>query len=270
MLIKYVILAALLMPSIMAALSDEEMADALIKAEKEGELVKTFKKFEKGQNHFELSHALANVAKIPEHMPKVATCLRTVDPFPTEMSRVSDLVHYTLELISDNTEDDTESFTKVIASFEPSDVKPLASIRYRTLHRSDAVKVLENVMAKSPQLITGSLSRWLANHSFDQDSSFYAFDKVAREQVFQYLTFFATEDALNDALAIVTKNEHYKVESDMMCCNFQDSFPRDLVTKLSALLAFVKDRNARIKMILTFLPKVLVSMVADYLRASTD
>ena len=41
--------------------------------------------------------ALADVAKVQEHMPKVATCLRTaVDPFPTEMSNVSWLVHYTL------------------------------------------------------------------------------------------------------------------------------------------------------------------------------
>ena len=38
----------------------------------------------------ELSSALADVAKVQEHIPKVATCLRTVvDPFPNEMSRVS-------------------------------------------------------------------------------------------------------------------------------------------------------------------------------------
>ena len=63
-------------------------------------------------------------------MPKVATCLRTVDPFPTEMSHVSELVDGTLFHISYNTEDDAESFAKVIVSFEPSDVKPLASIRH--------------------------------------------------------------------------------------------------------------------------------------------
>ena len=36
---------------------------------------------------------------------------------------------YTVGAISSNTRDDTESFAKVITSFEPSDVKPLASIR---------------------------------------------------------------------------------------------------------------------------------------------
>ena len=102
--------------------------------------------------------------------------------------------------ISHNTHDDTESFAKVIASFEPSDVKPLASIRYRTLRRNDAVKVVENVMAKSPKLITGDLPRWLANHSFDRNSLNYTDFRVAREQTFQYLAFFATERVLNDAL----------------------------------------------------------------------
>ena len=47
MLIKHVFLAALFMPSIMAALSQEEMTDTLIKVEKEEDLVQTFKKFEK-------------------------------------------------------------------------------------------------------------------------------------------------------------------------------------------------------------------------------
>ena len=50
MLIKLAILAALFMPSIMAALSREEMADALIKAENEEDLVQTFKKFESEQD----------------------------------------------------------------------------------------------------------------------------------------------------------------------------------------------------------------------------
>ena len=131
-------------------------------------------------------------------MPKVVTCLRTaVDPFPNEMSHVSKLVHNTLVYISYNTRDDTESFAKVITSFEPSDVKPLASIRSWTLRRNDAVKVLESVMAKSPELITGDLPRWLADHSFDLNSHDYTDDKVAREQAFQYLTSFATEDVLN-------------------------------------------------------------------------
>ena len=70
------------MPSIMAALSKEEMTDALIKAEKEENLVQTFKKFENEQDKGELSCALADVAKVPEHIPKVVTCLRTVVSLP--------------------------------------------------------------------------------------------------------------------------------------------------------------------------------------------
>ena len=188
--------------------------------------MQTFKKFESEQDEHELSHALADVAKVQEHMPKVVTCLRTaVDPFPTEMSHVSGLVHGTLFQISYNTRDDTESFAKVITSFEPSDIKPLASIRHMTLRRNDAVKVLESVMDKSPTLITGDLPRWLADHLFDQNSDDYTRDKVAREQAFQYLTFFATERVLDDALSIVKANEHYKVDSRVFCCDSQNSFP---------------------------------------------
>jgi len=254
----------------MAALSREDITKALT-AENEENLVQTFKKFEEEQDEDDLSLALADIAKVPEHIPKVATCLRTlVDPFPSEMSRVNGLVHYTLANISVNTIDDTESFAKAIASFEPSGVKPLASIRYRILRRKDAVKVLERVMTKSPELITSDLPRWLADHSFDQNSSLYAFDKVVREQAFQYLTFFATEDALNDALAIVKANQHYKVDSHVLCCNFQDSFPHDLVDKLERLLAIVKDRNVRINEALVFLPKVLVDIMIGYVPNSTD
>ena len=80
----------------MAALSKEEMTN-FDQAENEEDLVKTFKKFEKEQNHYTLSCALADVAKVQEHIPKVVTCLRTVaDPFPNEMSHVSWLVHNTL------------------------------------------------------------------------------------------------------------------------------------------------------------------------------
>ena len=46
----------------------------------------------------------------------------------------------------------------------------LLPFAHKTLYRDDAVKVLESVMAKSPELITGDLPRWLANHSFDQNS----------------------------------------------------------------------------------------------------
>ena len=62
-------------------------------------------------------------------MPKVATCLRMAhDPFPKDKMCVSGLVHKTLDEISNNT--DTESFTNVITSFKPSDIKLLASIRF--------------------------------------------------------------------------------------------------------------------------------------------
>jgi len=263
MLIKLVFLAALFVSSIMAALSDEDMAKALIKVENEEDLVQTFKKFKEEQGHFELSHALANVAQVPEHIPKVVTCLRTVDPFPSEMSHVSKIVHNTVGLISYDTRDDSESFANVIVSFQSSDVKPLASIRHRTLSRKDAVKVVESVMAKSSELITGSLSRWLANHSFDQNSVAYAYDKVAREQSFQYLTSFATEGALKNALFIVKANEHFKANSDICCCNSQDSFPHDLVSKLEHLMVIVKARNELINEVLIFLPKVLVDMVIE-------
>ena len=271
MLINLAILAALVVPSIMAArLSREEMADALIKVEKE-DLEKTFKKFKEEQDLDTLSYALADVASIQEHMPKVATCLRTVvDPFPKEMSRTSELVNYTVGVISNNTENDAESFAKVIASFEPSDVKPLASIRYWTFRRDDAVKALESVLKKSPELITGSLSRWLANHSFDQNSDYYTTFGTAREQAFRYLTFFATERVLNDALAIVKANQHYQLKFLVYCCDSHDSFPHDLVTKLERLLAIVKARNAHINEALVFLPTVLADMVADYLPTSTN
>ena len=178
------------------------------------------------QDKYELSLALVNVSKVPEHTPKIATCLRTVvDPFPMEMSHVSDLMDDTLRSISYYTDVDTESFVKVITTFEPSDVKPLASIRYETLRRNDAVKVLKSVMKQSPQLITGSLSRWLANHGFDQNSYGYNDFGVGREQTFQYLASFATESILKDALSIVKANEHYKIDSEVFCCDSHDSFP---------------------------------------------
>ena len=263
-------IAALLISSIMATLSQEDMAKALI-AENEEDLEKTFKKFKSEQNEAHLSFALANIAKAHEHIPKVITCLRTVvDPFPTEMSHASWFVDSTLSYIAYNTLDDTESFAKVITSFELSDIKLLASIRHLTLRRKDAVKVLESVMIKYPKLITGDLSRWLADHLFDQNSYYYTDFEDDREQAFPYLTSFATDDVLNDALAIATRNEHYKMDSTICCCNSHDSFPQDLYNKLEHLLTFVKDRNVRINETLTFLPIVLVSMVIDYLPASTN
>jgi len=223
--------------------------------------VQTFKKFEKDQMENKLCIALADVAKVPEHIPKVVTCLRTVASFfPTERSLVSRLVHDTLSRISIKTEHDAEYFAKVIASFKPSDVKPLASIHYTTLQRVDAVKVMESVMAKSPELITDDLPRWLADHLFDQNSRYYGGDKVAREQVFGYLTSFATEDALKKALSIVKANEHYKVLSDVYCCDSHDSFPQDLYSKLGDLY-----RISLIKAVLQSpLPSVLIDLVLEY------
>ena len=71
-------------------------------------------------------------------------------------------------------------------------------------------------MAKSPKLITGDLPRWLAFHLFDQNSGLYTVYEVAREQAFQYLTSFATEGVLNDALSIVKANEHYKMNLEFI------------------------------------------------------
>ena len=128
-MLKFAILAVLFVPSILAALTREEMASALIAAEDTGTLEKTFKKFEKEQDAYDLSEALADVAKVQAHMPKLSTCLRMAhDPFPEDKMRVSYLVHRTLCRISYRT--NTESFTNVITSFKPSDIKLLASIRY--------------------------------------------------------------------------------------------------------------------------------------------
>ena len=129
------------------------------------------------------------------------------------------------------------------------------------------MKVVESVMAKSPTLITGDLPRWLADHSFDQNSLHYIIYRVAREQAFQYLTFFATEDVLTDALAIVKANEHFKVNSEVGCCKSHDSSPQDLYNKLSALLGRLKIRKASIKVeLLLFLPSVLVDLVLDHVQ----
>ena len=68
-------------------------------------------------------------------------------------------------------------------------------------------------MDKSPTLITSDLPRLLANHGFDQDSNYYNGLEAVREHAFQYLTSFATESVLEDALSIVKANEHYKVNS---------------------------------------------------------
>ena len=55
-MLKFAILAILSVPSILAALSRQDMASALIAAEDTGTLEKTFKTFEKEQMTYELSY----------------------------------------------------------------------------------------------------------------------------------------------------------------------------------------------------------------------
>ena len=235
-MLKFTILTVLFMPSILAAVSRKKMVAAFITAEKEETLEKLFKKYEKRPNHGNLPAALADLAKIPAHVPKVAACLRMAhDPFPKDDMLVSKLVSVTLFLASYGT--DTESFTNVVTSFKPSDIKPLVIIRFCIFWRKDPVNVLKNVMTKSPELITHDLPSWLAFHSLDRNSKYY---EPVLEESFKYLTSFATENVLEKALAIVKGNEHYKVGSRVECCKSQDHFPQDLFNRINALLEFVK------------------------------
>ena len=64
---KFAILAILSVPSILAAVSRQEMTSALIATEDNGTLEKTFKTFEREQNEHELSRALADVEKQGHH-----------------------------------------------------------------------------------------------------------------------------------------------------------------------------------------------------------
>lgn len=243
------------------------MTTALITTGKEGNLEETFKKYESEQCADRLSMALADVAKVRAHTPKVAICLRVArDPFPKEEMCVSQLVHRTLTEISNST--DTEAFTNVITSFKPSDIKILISIRYKTLFRDDAVDILKNVMKKFTELITDDLPSWIACHRFDQSSSVQ--NRVVREESFKYLTSFATQTVLEKALTILEKNEHYKADLFCVCCESHNCFPHDLLDKLNTLLHLVKAGNALTKDTLAFLPLVLVDMFLDYIRSSTD
>ena len=266
---KSVILAVLFVPSIRAALSHEYMASALIAAKGTKRLKKAFKTFEKEQDRYELAEALTDVAKVQTRMPKVVDCLRMAhDPFPKDERCVNSFVHETLFRISFWVK--TESFTNVITSFKPSDIKSLVTIRISTLLRDDAVDVLKSVMSKSPELITGDLPSWLASHTLDRNSRCY---KPAREEAFKYLTSFATEDVLEKALTIVKRSEHYKVayndgNSEVRCCLNEDYIPQDLFDKLKGLLKLVKARNVRIKGTLTLLPMVLVELVLDYVHVA--
>ena len=235
-MLKFAILAILSVPSILAALSRAEMTSTLIAAENTGTLEDTFKKYEKEQDEYELAGALADVARVQAHMPKVVTCLRMAhDPFPNDAMCVSELVDSTFLEISVAT--DTEPFTNLLTSFKPSDTKPLLAIRFWTLFSDDAVNILKRVMIKFPELIRGDLPSWIAFHSLDRNSKYY--DPV-REEAFKYLTSLATQSVLEEALIILKRNEHYKVDSHIRCCKSQDHFPQDLFNRINALLEFVK------------------------------
>ena len=78
MLVNLAILAALFMPLIMATLSPEEMAETLIKAENGKILCTPFRSLKRNKIKTSYPCALVDVAKVPEHIPKVVTCLRTV------------------------------------------------------------------------------------------------------------------------------------------------------------------------------------------------
>jgi hypothetical protein len=265
-MLKLAILTILAVPSIMAS-TWEQMANTLI-AEKDTEkLGQTFQALHKEHGNAASCLALVEVAK-QGHPEMVATCLRTEqDPSPNDKRCVSLLVHGTFLFISNSTSDDPESFAKMIAAFKPTDVKPLASIRCRTLDRRDAVNVLKRVMDKSPEPIIGTLPSWLASHTFDQNSPYH--NQTALEKSFQYLASFATESVLEKALSIVKANEHHKVDRSndpiVMCRKSQDVFPQDLVNKLTGLLELMKARNELVKGALSFMPGVLLNLLADYI-----
>jgi hypothetical protein len=150
MLIKLVILAISAVPSIMATMSPEEIAKALIVEKDTGTVEKTFQGLHKKHGDYYSYLVLDDVAQ-KGHPGIVATCLRTEqDPFPNDKMRVSGLVHSTLSSISDSTFDDSESFAKVITSFTSTDVKPLVSIRNAIFYRDDAMDVLKGVMNQVP------------------------------------------------------------------------------------------------------------------------
>ena len=267
-MLNSIILTFLFAPPIFAALSRQKMAFALIATKDAETLEGIFKKYEREQDHDNLALALIDIAKVQAQMPKVVTCLRVArDPFPNDDMCVNSILPKAINGISTNT--DAESFATVITSFKPSDIKPLVAIRFWTLWREDAVKVLKNVMDKSPELITDDLPSWIAFHSLNRNSTHYVF---VCEEVFKYLTSFATESVLAKAMSIVKKNEHFKLvykndRTQVTCCNSQDYFPQNLFDKIDALLEFMKARKAFIDE-LEILPKVLVDLMLDYMTVS--
>jgi hypothetical protein len=266
-MLKLVVLAILTVPSIMASTS-ERIAKALIAEKDKGKLEQTFQRLHKEHGDGYSSWALDEVVK-QGHLHIVVACLRTErDPFPNDEMCVSRLVHYTFSGIFDRTRGNSEAFVKVITSFKPTDVKPLASIRRHTLGRSDVVNVLKGVMDKSPELIIDGLPSWLASHRFDRNSCAYIWNQTAREEAFPYLASFATQSVLEKALSIVSENEHHKADLwsglQVMCCMSQDCFPQDLVDKLTGLLKLVRARNELVKETLSFMPGVLLNLMAEY------
>jgi hypothetical protein len=262
-MLKLVVLAILIVPSIMASI-EEQIAKALIAEKDTGKLEQTFRGLHKKHGTGSSADALADVAS-QGHPEIVATCLRAKqDPFFNDKMHVDGLVNSTLVRISQRTLGDPESFTKVITSFTPADVKPLVSIRNITLHRDDAIAVLRRVMDKSSELIIDTLPSWLASHGFDRNSCAYNVYQTAREGGLQYLASFATESVLEKALSIVKANEHYKAGPTVLCCGSQDYIPDALIDKLTGLLALVKARNALVKAALPFMPTVLLNLLAEY------
>jgi hypothetical protein len=267
-MLKLVVLVVLSVPSILAASIVKEIADTLIVEKDTGKLKQTFQALCEEHGDNDSSWALVDVAS-QGHPGIVVTCLRAEqDPFPNDGMCVSYLVNNTLWNISYGTRDNSESFAKVITSFKSTDVKPLASIRYCTLWRKDAVNVLERVMAKSPKLITDTLPSWLASHGFDRNSYAYKYNQTAGQGGFQYLISFATESVLEKALSIVKANEHCKVDYGdgpvVLCCKSQDDFPQDLVDRLNILMELMKARNALVRRALSFMPAVLLNLLAEY------
>ena len=93
-MLKFVIFGVVFVPSIRAALSNKEMESALIAARETETLEKTFKKYERERDAYDLSLALTGVSKVQACMPKAVACLRMVhDPFPEYEMCVSGLVH---------------------------------------------------------------------------------------------------------------------------------------------------------------------------------
>jgi len=265
-MLKLAILAILAVPSILAASISKQLANTLIAENDTDKLEQTFQTLHKKHGDDYSSEALVEAAE-RGHPEIVSTCLRAErDSFPNDEMRVSGFVSSTVLEISTRACNDPESFAKAIASFKPTDVKPLASIRNAILTKRDPMDVLERVMDKSPKLIIDSLPNWLANHEFDRNSQYYI---TAREGAFQYLASFATESVLEKSLPIVKKNEHYRADMGygfkLSCCNSQDYIPQDLIDKLTGLLALMKARNELIKGVLqSLLPEVIIDLMLDY------